>query len=564
MTLRARITQLTRVLLALMGLLVATDAMAQNISVTAANPSSGEQDTVGLVVKIAGKNFANGARSEFFKSGTTDPAGVTVRSTTFVSPTEVDATIDIAPGAALSLFDIKVTNTSGRSGKGSDLFNVIQKSGGAQACNGSTQVAATSIVLNLAPGGCQVGLSGTLDCGFGTSGLVTTAVSPMNGFAVDLAVQSDGKLLALVKGSTSTSTAGSDVYVVRYNVNGTIDTSFGGAGTGIVGFGFTTTIDGEQAQSIVIQPDGKILVAANVPQKTPNGRKVGVARLLTNGSFDSSFGTAGKVLFSFGSTKVDSWVNDIQVQQDGRIVVAGDTNSQFAVARLTAAGAFDLTFATGGKAVISVGNSTSGSVFAVGFQNWNGQQYPILAGDACSLSVVRLLPNGTVDNAFGPSGTGQTSVDINAGDADHANDVVVDSSNRIVLAGYSFRHLAVTRLLAGGTIDQTFGAGGAVLLDVADRYPNIAHHVALDSLGRVIVGGYTEDPGGLDWSFLVARFLPDGTLDASFGGVGAAVTDFNLGNGQDWARGLVIQSNGRIVLAGVATPSYVGLAGFTP
>lgn len=107
---------------------------AQNVSVTAANPPSGQQDTIALVVKITGKNFAPGARSEFFKSGTTDPAGVTVRGTQFVTSTEVDATIDIAATASIASFDIKVTNTSGRSGKGSDLFNVVQKGGGAQQC----------------------------------------------------------------------------------------------------------------------------------------------------------------------------------------------------------------------------------------------------------------------------------------------------------------------------------------------------------------------------------------------------------------------------------------------
>jgi hypothetical protein len=118
----------------LTGLLIGGRATAQNVSVTAANPSSGEQDTVSLVVKITGKNFAPGARSEFFQSGTTDPSGITVRGTQFVSSTEVDATLDIAGTAALSLFDIKVTNTSGRSGKGSDLFQVIQKGGGAAQC----------------------------------------------------------------------------------------------------------------------------------------------------------------------------------------------------------------------------------------------------------------------------------------------------------------------------------------------------------------------------------------------------------------------------------------------
>jgi hypothetical protein len=87
----------------------------------------GEQDTSALVVKVTGKNFAPGERAEFFRSKTTDPGGIAVRETVFVSATELRATIDIAAGAALSLFDIRVTNTNGRSGKGSDLFQVVAK-----------------------------------------------------------------------------------------------------------------------------------------------------------------------------------------------------------------------------------------------------------------------------------------------------------------------------------------------------------------------------------------------------------------------------------------------------
>jgi FG-GAP repeat/FG-GAP-like repeat len=123
---------MTAVVLTLCATLAAGTAAAQNVSVTAANPNNGEQGTLSLVVKISGKNFAPGARSDFFKSGTTDPAGVTVRNTQFVSSTEVDAMVDVAATASIASFDIKVTNTSGRNGKGSDLFQVIQKTGGNQ------------------------------------------------------------------------------------------------------------------------------------------------------------------------------------------------------------------------------------------------------------------------------------------------------------------------------------------------------------------------------------------------------------------------------------------------
>jgi hypothetical protein len=100
---------------------------AAQISVTAAEPKRGEQGALNLSVTIAGKGFKNGAKASFFKTKTTDPAGVNVKSTQFVSSTQLIATIDIADAAALSLFDVQVANADGRTGKGTELFTVVQK-----------------------------------------------------------------------------------------------------------------------------------------------------------------------------------------------------------------------------------------------------------------------------------------------------------------------------------------------------------------------------------------------------------------------------------------------------
>lgn len=115
--------------------MTAVTAAAQPVSVTGANPPTGEQDTVSLIVRVTGRNFAPGARADFFKSKTSNPAGITVRETRYVSATELDAVIDIAATAELSYFDVRVTNLSGRSGKGSDLFQVVQKGGAAAVCS---------------------------------------------------------------------------------------------------------------------------------------------------------------------------------------------------------------------------------------------------------------------------------------------------------------------------------------------------------------------------------------------------------------------------------------------
>ena len=136
-------------LMALAGTLLAGAASAQNISVTAAAPNAGPQGTVSLLVKISGKNFAPGARTDFFLSGSTNPGGIVVHGTQWVSATEVDATIDIADTASLAYFDIRVTNTTGRSGKGSDMFQVVQKSAAVRICAKSSTCPVVSLSVQL-------------------------------------------------------------------------------------------------------------------------------------------------------------------------------------------------------------------------------------------------------------------------------------------------------------------------------------------------------------------------------------------------------------------------------
>jgi hypothetical protein len=127
--------------------LVARSAAAQTVQVTAANPNTGAQGSTALLVKISGKNFAPGAKTDFFLSGTTNPAGITVHGTQWISASEVDATIDIADTASIAQFDIRVTNTTGRSGKGSDMFSVVQKAQQSSA-NWSCMIAFDSTLLD--------------------------------------------------------------------------------------------------------------------------------------------------------------------------------------------------------------------------------------------------------------------------------------------------------------------------------------------------------------------------------------------------------------------------------
>ena len=102
-------------------------ALAQEVQVTSADPPAAAQGTINLNVTIKGKGFKNGALAKFFVTGTADPGGVRVNSTAFISGSELRANIDVADAATIAKFDIVVLNSNGRSGKGTELFAVLEK-----------------------------------------------------------------------------------------------------------------------------------------------------------------------------------------------------------------------------------------------------------------------------------------------------------------------------------------------------------------------------------------------------------------------------------------------------
>ena len=110
---------------------------AAQVSVTSAVPNSAPQGTVNLIVKIGGSGFKRGASSSFLVTGTTNPGGITVNSTTFVRNSEVDANITITADATVSGFDVLVTS-GGRTGKGTDLFAVLSCNGTCPSAGGSS------------------------------------------------------------------------------------------------------------------------------------------------------------------------------------------------------------------------------------------------------------------------------------------------------------------------------------------------------------------------------------------------------------------------------------------
>jgi len=201
--------------------------------------------------------------------------------------------------------------------------------------------------------------NGTLDTTFGTGGKVGTAfdsgsVSYTQAFSV--AVQPDGRIVAagyteigacLFNGLEQPCF---DFALARYNSNGTLDASFGMGGR------VTTDFAGpnDQAESVAVQPDGRIVVAGAAGRFTNRGFDFALARYNTNGTLDTTFGTSGKVTTDFaGADDVPSEPSAVALQSDGKIVVVGQTLVggvyDFALARFTGNGTLDTSFGASGK-----------------------------------------------------------------------------------------------------------------------------------------------------------------------------------------------------------------------
>lgn len=118
---------LQRIALATTFVVLSVVSAGAQIQVKTTTPNSAAQGTINLSVTVNGSGFKQGAKAQWFVTGTTNPGGVTVNSTAFVSSTQLTANLTVSSTATISGYDVQVRNSDGRTGKGTDLFAIIQK-----------------------------------------------------------------------------------------------------------------------------------------------------------------------------------------------------------------------------------------------------------------------------------------------------------------------------------------------------------------------------------------------------------------------------------------------------
>ncbi len=400
--------------------------------------------------------------------------------------------------------------------------------------------------------------AGSLDPTFGNNGIVTTSGRVLNA----IAIQSDGKIVLGGLGDVYDGVADT---LIRLNTDGSLDTSFGSAGianlvppaSGSAPLGFF---------AVAIQSNGEIVAAAATStEQSGYSYFAQVARVETNGTLDTSFGSGGfttttAIGFTPNADAAQSLA--LALQSNGSILVASSYSNL--MARFTSSGQLDTTFGTGGLAnLTNPGPTVSSAPTRIAVEKSGkilvatGSVAPTPLVQAGTIS--RYNSNGSLDTTFGAAGTTASVASASA--------LLLESDGNIAVAGSLTSKVnappasndvgfGVARYNSNGSIDTTFGAGGVAVADFgADAPLSGAFALAIQSNGELVAGGAAAQGPfnlGFDSAFGLARFTTSGALDTSFGSDGLVTTTLVSGSSDVYSdvTGLAIQSDGKIVAAG--------------
>lgn len=328
--------------------------------------------------------------------------------------------------------------------------------------------------------------NGTLAPFYGNNGKVISDFG-RNETATSVAVQPDGKVLV---GGTAYDTA-SYFMLARYQASGELDPTFGDGGQA------TATFENSAyaANAIALQPDGKILV---VGEFGSTNTQVAMARFEADGTPDSSFGFFGWVRTDVKAEPGRDVAESIALQPDGRIVVAGWTryNSglaiDFLLLRYKSDGSLDSTFGVHGQVITGFGTNEDkgldvvvqpdGKIVVVG--------NTLLSQSQGGFALARYLPNGDPDPGFGTSGTIVKAFEATSG----ANSVVLQPDGKIVAGGVVYASsnsnpaFSAARFSPDGTLDTLFGTEGLAIADFGS-YAAISGALALQADGKIVQAG---------------------------------------------------------------------------
>ena len=382
----------------------------------------------------------------------------------------------------------------------------------------------------------------------GSGGLVTASFDNYSDIGWSVATQSDGKIV--VTGYHGDNNNGSFFGVMRFNPDGSLDSSFGTGGKVIL----NPLASAAQSYKVIVQDDGTILVAGT----DYLADAMQVVRLKADGSVDTAFGMGGTAQITHPTYDIAG--QNMLVQSDGKILIGGDLtynqfNHTFAIGRLNADGSVDTTFGNNGLFVLEyysgmsqpsgMALDASGNILLTGARD---------AGNS-GLAVLRVTPQGQRDDTFQDPVTlspGVVQIDVMPGKYEVATDVLVQADGKMIVTGYGggwpTESIIAIRLNADGSLDSSFGNQGKTIVPVGNSVN--AHKLTQQVDGKLLLVGTTQNPNS---DIAVVRLNADGTLDTDFGTDGVATFD---SGGLDHGRDITVLPDGKLIAVGYGGPGF--------
>lgn len=395
---------------------------------------------------------------------------------------------------------------------------------------------------------------GAIDFSFGVNGVARTGVDDAEGNTSMAVSRSDGSIITCATRGRLSATF-EDFVVTRFDADGTLDLAFGQAGSTAVDF----EQEEDACAGVAIQVDGRIVVAGteHIPQPFgPGWSRFAVARLDAEGDPDPTFGAGtGKVRIEYKGRS--SSATALAMQPDGKIVIAGrarvgDATNEvdFAVARLLPNGSLDTSFGDGGWALAGFNDKSSFDYANDVALDQRGRI--VVAGSANGYAgIARFLPDGQLDASF--DGDGITDLGSSAAAFVLPMTLAVQRDGRIVFAGTD-GHVAIARLEDSGSIDVGFGSQGVahIPFDLTVPASESARDIVEQSDGKLVLVGHARH-GDSNWSTAIAaRIGTSGALDPAFGQAGMSAFGFGLSAIDSQVFTAITLAGGRILAAGAA------------
>ena len=367
---------------------------------------------------------------------------------------------------------------------------------------------------------------GTLDISFGNEGIVTTDFYGERDRAFSFGQQSGNKTIVIGEIEINQQ---SQKALVRYLTNGEIDTTFGNNGV--------FNLDNPFEDKVFITNNDKIITAGN------EDNQFSISRRLPNGNLDSSFGENGNITIE---VEINTTLNDIIVQDDGKILVLGVHNSYKIVMliKLLSNGELDVSFGDEGIATVALFDDFSyyhtfkvtreGEIFVL-ISNYFSQ--------VNDMYLLKFLPNGELDFSFGEFGI--VELDITYYNV-YKNAFDIKNNGNIVLVSGINQLAIITQLLPNGNIDLSYGINGQTEISFPKLRPT---KVLINSENKTLIYSQTWDNQGEGSTFELIRINENGSLDATFGENGSTRLSFESKN-------ILLQNDGKII--GVGSTYWFG------